>query len=128
MSNPKRIGKLNEIEIAIKKLEKPGIITQIIKELRIKILAKLLNIELIKESKEFILNAATTISYRKNIKVEPINATIKNKMIYYCDELPFGIISFNRYINIETMNNISSYNKNKKYYVSLAINLLEQNR
>ena len=47
-------------------------------ELRIKLLAKVLNIKLTKESKEFILNAATTISDRKNIKVEPIDSTLKN--------------------------------------------------
>ena len=40
--------------------------------------------------------------------------------MYYCHEFPFGIISFNRDINIETMNVISSYNKNKEYYVYLA--------
>ena len=51
MSKPKRVKRLKEMEIAIEKLEKPEIAKQIIKEFRIKILAKLLNIELIKESK-----------------------------------------------------------------------------
>ena len=55
------------------------------------------------------------ISDRKNIKIEPINPTLK-KTIYYCDELPFKIISFNRYINIEKINIIASYDKNKEYY------------
>ena len=73
MSNPKRIKRLKEMKIAIEKIEKPEITKQIIKEFCIKILAKLLNIELIKESKQFILKAATIISIEKNIKVEPIN-------------------------------------------------------
>ena len=51
MSKPKRVKRLKEMEIAIEKLEKPEIANQIIKEFRMKILAKLLNIELIKESK-----------------------------------------------------------------------------
>ena len=47
--------------------------------------------------------------------------------MYYCDKLPFEIISFNRYINIETVNIISSYDKDEEYYVSLAIKLWKQN-
>ena len=51
MSKPKGIKSLKEIEIVTEKLEISEIIMQIKKELRIKVLAKLLNIELIKESK-----------------------------------------------------------------------------
>ena len=48
------------------------------------------------------------ISNKKNIRVELIDLTIKNKILLYCDELPFGILSFCSYLNIETMNIISS--------------------
>ena len=30
----------------------------------------------------------------KNIKVGPINSTLKNEIMSYCDELHFGTISF----------------------------------
>ena len=33
-----------------------------------------------KESKEFILNAARTISDRKSIKIELVNSTLKNEI------------------------------------------------
>ena len=36
-------------------------------------------------------------------------------------------MSRSNYLNIETMNIISSYDNNKEYYVSLAIKLLSQN-
>ena len=86
-----------------------------------------LNIVLIKVSKKSILSTVITISDRKNIKEEPINLTLENKAMYCCDKLPFEIISFNRYINIETVNIISSYDKDEEYYVSLAIKLWKQN-
>ena len=86
-----------------------------------------LNIVLIKVSKKSILSTVITISDRKNIKEEAINLTLENKAMCYCDKLPFEIISFNRYINIETVNIISSYDKDEEYYVSLAIKLWKQN-
>ena len=52
---------------------------------------------------------------------------MKDKCIAYCPELPIGIISPSSYLNIETMDIISSYDNNKEYYVSLAIKLLSQN-
>ena len=89
------------------------IATQILNKQRIKKLTKNWSIELTKESKEFILNAATTISNSKNIKVEPINSTLKNNIILYCSELSFRVISPDRFLNIERMNIISSYDENE---------------
>ena len=37
-------------------------------------------------------------------KIKSIDSIFKNKPMVYCLELPFGIISFYRYISIETMN------------------------
>ena len=48
------------------------------------------------------------ISIGKNLKVKPIDSNFSNKKIAYCPDLPFGIISFNSFVNIETMNIISS--------------------
>ena len=44
----------------------------------------------------------------KNLKIKPIDSSFKNKLVAYCLELPFGIISFSSYVNIETINIISS--------------------
>ena len=46
-------------------------------------------------------------SLTKNIKAEPLDLTIKNKIMLYYNELPFGIIYFCSYLNIEIMNIIS---------------------
>lgn len=61
--------------------------------------------------------------------------------MFYCNELPFGIIPANRLLNIETMNIVSFYYEDeialledvcektpKHFYLSLAIKLLEQSR
>ena len=44
----------------------------------------------------------------KNLKIKPIDSNFDNKQIAYCPDLPFGIISFNSFFNVETMNIISS--------------------
>ena len=44
----------------------------------------------------------------KNIKIKPIDSIFKNKPIAYCLELPFEIISFSSYADIETIS-ISSF-------------------
>ena len=44
----------------------------------------------------------------KNLKIKPIDSNFNNKQIAYCPDLPFGIISFNSFFNIETINIISS--------------------
>ena len=48
------------------------------------------------------------ISIGKNLKIKPIDSNFSNKQIAYCPDLPFGIISFNSFVNIETMNIIPS--------------------
>ena len=34
----------------------------------------------------------------------PIDLTLSNTRVIYCDELPFGILTSNHYFNIDTMN------------------------
>ena len=80
------------------------------------------NIELRKESKKFILDTAVSISNEKNIKVEPINSALRNEIIVYCDEVPFGIIPPNRYLDIEKMNTSSS-SDGDDYYASYYDNI-----
>ena len=48
------------------------------------------------------------ISNGKNLKIKPIDLNFKNKQIAYCLDLPFGIISFYSFVNIETINIIFS--------------------
>ena len=48
------------------------------------------------------------ISNGKNLKIKPNDSNFNNKQIAYCPDLPFRIISFNSFVNIETMNIISS--------------------
>ena len=43
----------------------------------------------------------------ENLKTKPIDLSIKNKQIAFCPELPFGILSFSRFVDIEAMNIIS---------------------
>ena len=44
----------------------------------------------------------------KNLKIKPIDSNFNNKQIAYCSELPFGTISFDSFVNIETMKIIFS--------------------
>ena len=44
----------------------------------------------------------------KNLKIKPVDSSIQNKEIACCSELPFGILSFNSYLDIESMSIISS--------------------
>ena len=55
-------------------------------------LANHLTIEFIKGSKNFIFDAAVSISTGKSIKDELINSTLKNEIIFYSDGLPSGIL------------------------------------
>ena len=50
-----------------------------------------------------LFSIAKSTNNGKNLKIEPIDSSLKDKRIAYCDELPFGILS-SCYINIETMN------------------------
>ena len=65
-------------------------------------------IKLTKWSKNYTLNTAEYISNGKNLKIKPIDLSLKDKFITYCFELPFGIMSHSSYANIETMNIIFS--------------------
>ena len=40
----------------------------------------------------------------KKLKIKPADLNFRNKLITYCFELPFGIISFSSYVDIDTMN------------------------
>lgn len=81
---------------------------QTLNKQRIKKLAKHQNIELIKESKKPILNIVESISYGKILKIEPIGSNLSDKCMAYCDELHFGVLSPFRYLDIKTINTISS--------------------
>ena len=80
------------------KLNKTEKIKTVIKELRIEIkfneLANSLDIRLLKEIKNYIFNVVEYISNGKNLKIKSVDSSLKNKLITYCFELPFGIISF----------------------------------
>ena len=104
-----RINKIEELKETEKEL-KIITIAKLKREIIIQTISKHLNIELIKVSKKSILSTATAISDRKNITIEPINSTLKSKIRHFCHELPFGIISFNRNVTIETID-IISYDK-----------------
>ena len=67
-----------------------------------------LNIKLIKGNKNFILYAKDCINNGENLRKKPINLSIKNKQTAFCSNLPFGILSFSSYVDIESMNIISS--------------------
>ena len=61
-----------------------------------------------KGPKNCILNTAEHIGTGKNLKVKGIDLCINNKYIAYHPEFPLGIISSLSFINIETMDIISS--------------------
>ena len=67
-----------------------------------------LNIKLIKGNKNFILYAKDCINNAENLRKKPINLSIKNKQTASCSNLTFGILSFSSYVDIESMNIISS--------------------
>ena len=48
------------------------------------------------------------INNGKNLNKKPVNLSIKNKQIAFCSNLPFWILSFSNYVDIESMNIISS--------------------
>ena len=81
-----------------------------IKERKVKFnkLSNDLNIKLIKEDRNFILNIKKYINNGKALNKKPINLRIKNKQIAFCSNSPFGTLSFLSYVDIESMNIISS--------------------
>ena len=61
-----------------------------------------------KRSIKSIVNISEYITNGKSLKIKTICSGFKNNRITYCVELSFGIISSSRYINIQTLNIISS--------------------
>ena len=92
-----RINKLNKIKEIKTVIEELGI------ELKFNESANNLDIRLIKGAKNSILN---NVKY-KNLWRKPIDLSLENKCITFRFELPFGIIYFSSYVNIETINIIS---------------------
>ena len=66
------------------------------------------NIKLIKGNRNFILYTNNYINNGKNLNEKPIDLSIKNQKIAFCSNLPFGMLSFSNYVDIESMNTISS--------------------
>ena len=79
-----------------------------IKEIKCNILSNDLNIKLIEGTNGTIFYMKDYINNGENLKIKPIDITLKNKCIAYCPELPFGILSFSSHADIEAMNIISS--------------------
>ena len=48
------------------------------------------------------------INKGKNFKTKPIDLSNKNKCMTYCSKLPFGILSYSSYIDLEKMKVVSS--------------------
>ena len=104
----KKLRELNKLESELIKLEEKEI-QRIIKELHK--LANDSNIILRIESKRTNLSIAKYISNGKNLKINPIDSSLKNKCITSCPELPLGIISPCSYLNIKAINTLSSDNE-----------------
>ena len=62
----------------------------------------------IKTVAKHILYMTEYISNGKNLEMKPTDSNFNNKEIASCPSLLFGIISLNRFVNIETMNIIFS--------------------
>ena len=97
------------------------------KELRIESkfnkLVNNLGIRLIKETKNCILNIPEYITSRKNLKIDIVDLSLKNKSIAYCFELPLAIISFSSFANIVTANIISLLVEMNKFLANNPNNL-----
>ena len=87
-------------------------------------LANYLDISLIKGFKKSVVNIVEYIRKRKNLRIKPIDSSFKTKRIAYCFELPFIIISFSSYVNIEGINIIYSDKEMDKLLANNSINLL----
>ena len=97
------------------------------KELRIESkfnkLVNNLSIRLIKETKNCILNIPEYITSGKNLKIDLLDLSLKNKSIAYCFELPLAIISFCSFANIVTANIISLHVEMNKFLANNPNNL-----
>ena len=70
-------------------------------------LSNSLNIKLIKGDEKDIRYMVDYINKGKNLKTKSIGSSNKNKCMAYCGELPFGILSYCRYIDLEKMKILS---------------------
>ena len=66
------------------------------------------NIKLIKGNRNVIIYTNNYINNGKNLNEKPIDLSIKNKKIAFYSNLLFGMLSFSNYVDIESMNTISS--------------------
>ena len=74
----------------------------IIKEREMKF-NKFSNDQNIKGTKNKISYMKKYINNGEYLKTKPIDSNLKNKCIAYCPELPFGILCFSSYVDIEAM-------------------------
>ena len=77
---------------------------------------------MIKGNRDLILYMKNNINNGENLRKKPIDLSIKNKQITFCLNLPFGILSSSSYVDIESMNIISS-NVNMNEYELLRTKL-----
>ena len=66
-------------------------------------LSNSLNIKLIKIGKKIFNIWVDYINKGENLIKRPIDLSNKNKCMAYCSELPFGILSYSSYIDLENM-------------------------
>ena len=66
------------------------------------------NIKLIKGNRNVIIYTNNYINNGKNLNEKPLDLSIKNTKIAFYSNLPFGMLSFSNYVDIESMNTISS--------------------
>ena len=99
-------------------------VNKIEREIKFDKLSVDLNIKLLKGSKEAILFIADSITNRVNIKIDPIDLFSKDKTIIYHNELLFGILSSNSFLNIETTN-VVSFCYDMDYYNFISV--IEEN-
>ena len=69
----------------------------------------------------------------KNFNKKPIDLSIKNEQIAFCSNLPCGILSFSSYVDIKTMDTISSDKETNEYKLlennlKQIVNALKQNK
>ena len=71
-------------------------------------LSNSLNIKLIKGYKKNIQYMIDYINTGKNLKIKPIDLSNKNKCMAYCSELPYGLLSYFNYVDLEKVKVVSS--------------------
>ena len=88
----KNLETLEESRIIMKvieNLEEEPRIENIARKIEFNELIKRLNTKLIEESKKSILSIAEYITNGKNLKIKPLESSLKDKCISYGPELPF---------------------------------------